>query len=267
MKYNPILSLLLFSSLALLLYYTKNQFSPYFKIALQSFSVTQLKTIAKSTSPNFVFILADDLSWNSIGYENFDLNFTSPTLSSLADHGIRLSNYYAQEVCTPSRASLLTGRYPLSIGMQYGEVEDSDLWGLNLSETTIAEVLQSSGYSTYMIGKWNLGHYAEDYLPTARGFDYYVGYLTGMTYLWSKRSPLATDFLDLVYSNQDCYYPYNGTDLNDYSTYFYRNKAVDIITNHDYDSPMFLYVSNHTFNKLPSFLATRLNVLTHIFFV
>jgi hypothetical protein len=68
--------------------------------------------------PNFVFLLADDLGWNSIGYENYDLYFATPNLDSLARKGIVMDNYYALEVCTPSRASLLTGRYPLSIGMQ-----------------------------------------------------------------------------------------------------------------------------------------------------
>jgi arylsulfatase A-like enzyme len=69
-----------------------------------------------SVKPNFVFILADDLGWNSLGYLNYDLNFTTPTLTSLAQQGIIMGSYYAQEVCTPSRAALLTGRYPLSIG-------------------------------------------------------------------------------------------------------------------------------------------------------
>lgn len=57
-----------------------------------------------------------------------------------------MTNYYAQEVCTPSRASLLTGRYPLSIGMQYGVVQTDTAWGMNLNETTFAEVLKENGY-------------------------------------------------------------------------------------------------------------------------
>ena len=70
------------------------------------------------TLPNFVFVLADDMGWNSMGYEDYDLTFASPYLTAMSQNGIVMSNYYAQEVCTPSRAALLTGRYPLTIGMQ-----------------------------------------------------------------------------------------------------------------------------------------------------
>jgi arylsulfatase B/arylsulfatase I/J len=196
-----------------------------------------------SSKPNFVFMLADDLGWNSIGYENYDLGFATPFLSNLASRGIKLDNYYAQEVCTPSRASLLTGRYPLSIGMQLDEVGPEDGWGLNLTETTLPEVLQSQGYATYMVGKWNLGHFSPRYLPTARGFDYFIGFLTGEAYHWSKRQASDSGFHDLIYSNADCYYPYNGTDLHKYSTFFYRDKAIDIINYHDFSTPLFLYVS------------------------
>ena len=69
-----------------------------------------------SEKPNFVFILADDMGWNSIGYEDYDLSFVSPVITDLANNGVVISSYYAQEVCTPSRAAFLTGRYPLSIG-------------------------------------------------------------------------------------------------------------------------------------------------------
>jgi arylsulfatase B/arylsulfatase I/J len=70
----------------------------------------------ENSKPNFVFILADDLGWNSIGYQDYDLTFASPFITELAKKGVIMSNYYGQEICTPSRAALLTGRYPLSIG-------------------------------------------------------------------------------------------------------------------------------------------------------
>ena len=199
---------------------------------------------AVNSKPNFVFILADDLGWNAIGYHDFDLSFATPALSALAKNGITMSSYYAQEVCTPSRASLMTGRYPLTIGMQFGEVDPAAGWGLNLTETLLPEVLQSAGYGTYMLGKWHLGHYSPKYLPTARGFDYSLGYMSGQSYYWSKREPNFPKFHDLTYSNSECYSLYNGSDKHSYSTFFYRDKAVDIITLHNYDEkPLFLYVS------------------------
>jgi arylsulfatase A-like enzyme len=132
---------------------------------------------SSSTKPNFVFIYADDLAWNSIGYEDYDLQFTTPHLTSMAEKGIRMTNYYAQEVCNPSRASLLTGRYPASVGMQYGVIQYYDPWGLSLDETLLPEILKDEGYKTYMLGKWHLGHYSERMLPTARGFDTFTGQL------------------------------------------------------------------------------------------
>ena len=156
-----------------------------------------------------------------------------------------MSNYYAQEICTPSRASLLTGRYPISLGMQYDELQPNQLWGLNRSETLISEVLRDSGgYKTYAIGKWNLGHYSPEFLPTARGFDHYIGYLNGQNYYWSKKYPLESQYTDFMYSDRSCYNSYNDSDKTTYSTFLYRDKAVSAIKSHDFSSnPMFMYLS------------------------
>ena len=155
-----------------------------------------------------------------------------------------MTNYYSQEVCTPARASLLTGRYPVTVGMQYGDVDPAESWGLPLKETTLADVLQDEGYTTYAVGKWNLGHHSPRYLPTARGFDYFIGFLTGQSYHWSKRVPQYKKFKDLMYANKDCYAPYDGDDLHKYSTFFYRDKAIDIIDAHNFKKhPMFMYLS------------------------
>jgi arylsulfatase A-like enzyme len=116
---------------------------------------------SSSTKPHIVFIMADDLGWNGIGSmdwlqssdpHQFALQQLTPNLQGLATAGITLSNYYSQEVCTPSRATLLTGRYPVNTGMQFGVVEQYSKWGLNLTETTLAEVLKDNGYDTHAIG-------------------------------------------------------------------------------------------------------------------
>jgi hypothetical protein len=197
---------------------------------------------AATNMPNIVFVLADDLGWNAIGYQNFDLSFVSPNLNTLASDGLILANYYAQEVCTPSRASLLTGRYPLSVGMQYGVVDIYTPWGLDLQEETVAEVLSSAGYATHIVGKWHLGHHSPRYLPTARGFDTFVGYLDGDNYYYSKRNPQAHTFHDFMTATRDCYSPYVDTNMHNYSTHLYRQLAVDIIEQHDQTKPLFLYL-------------------------
>ena len=109
--------------------------------------------VISTSLPNFVMIVADDLGWNSLGYNDEEVAFATPILTNLARKGITMGNFYAQEVCSPSRASLLTGRYPLSAGMQYGMVAANVEWGMPLDEITIAEVLKDSGYTTHMLGK------------------------------------------------------------------------------------------------------------------
>ncbi len=205
-------------------------------------STTSLSATKSTTKPNFVFVLADDVGWNSFGYEKFDLADVTPTINKLAQNGIIMSNYYSQEVCTPARAALMTGRYPVSVGMQYGSVQPASTFALNENEILLPEVLRDSGYKNYILGKWNLGHYNPKYLPTARGFDYFLGFLDGHNYYWSKRDPLADGYFDFMYSDTDCYNIYNGADRDTYSTTLYAEKAVDAINTHDFDSnPMFLY--------------------------
>jgi len=210
-----------------------------------------------SSNPNLIFLLADDLSYGSAGFgpygaSNSDMSFATPNLNKWAEGGIVLSNYYTQESCTPARAALLTGRFPLTQGMQYGSVESTVSWGVNMTETLFPEVLKSKGsYTNYQLGKWNVGHFSPKLLPTARGFDYYLGYQSGSTEYWSKQSPntkkdtsaTTTKFTDLTYGDGSCYSGYSGSDKHDYSTYFYRDKAVNVIENHDYvKTSLFLYV-------------------------
>ena len=194
--------------------------------------------------PNVIFILADDLGFNSIGNEDLDLDFATPFLSKLAKKSITIQNYYTQESCTPARAALLTGRYPLSLGMQLTSINAYATNALNKDETLLSDVLQEGGYTSYHLGKWNLGHFHPRYLPTARGFDYSLGYMDGQTYYWSKKNPRLSQFTDLMYGNTSCYSGYDGVDRHDYSTFLYRDKAINTIKSHDYQaSPMFLYLA------------------------
>jgi len=116
--------------------------------------------------------------------------------------------------------------------------------GLPLDETTIAEVLQHSGYTTYMFGKWNLGNASPRYVPTARGFDYFLGFLNGYQFYWSKLTPESTDYRDMSYSDKSCFYMYDATDMEHYSTHLYQDKAIQAIETHDFvDSSMFMYMA------------------------
>jgi arylsulfatase A-like enzyme len=200
-------------------------------------------TTTTTTKPNFILIVADDLAWNSIGYTSSEMSAVTEQITHLASKGIIMNNFYAQEVCSPSRGSLMTGRYPLTIGMQYGMVGSVAEWGMPLDEITIGEVLKENGYTTHMLGKWHLGYFSPLFLPTARGFDSWIGYANGENYYWSKKLPDYPKNSDFITSNTSCYKPYDGDDKHDYSTTFYTSKAISIIQEHSYETPLFLYLA------------------------
>jgi len=209
---------------------------------------SKVPKLSDNAKPNFVLILADDLSFQSLNTPiDTTMEYLTKELSFLANNGIYMNNFYAQEVCTPSRAALLTGMYPIHIGVQHGLDNGETLWGLNASFPLISEALDSSGYTSYAFGKWHLGFTDSKWLPTSRGFSEYVGYLMGQNYYWSKiyptsRSTYSEDFLS---SNVDCFYPYSDADKTNYSTFLYTSMAVRVIEKHateDETSPFFLYL-------------------------
>lgn len=210
---------------------------------MSSTSKLQPNSATTTTKPNFILIVADDLAWNSIGYTSSEMSAVTEQLTDLASKGIIMNNFYAQEVCSPSRGSLMTGRYPLTIGMQYGMVGSVAEWGMPLDEITIGEVLKENGYTTHMLGKWHLGYFSPLFLPTARGFDSWIGYANGENYYWSKKLPDYPKNSDFITSNTTCYKPYDGDDKHDYSTTFYTSKAISIIQDHSYETPLFLYLA------------------------
>jgi arylsulfatase A-like enzyme len=108
--------------------------------------------VASSRSqPNIVFILADDLGWNDVSWNNNKM--LTPTLEHLARKGVRLDQAYSQQVCTPSRAALLTGKYPFHIGRQKRALKPLQPTGLHLNLTTLPQELKKLGYNTHIVGK------------------------------------------------------------------------------------------------------------------
>lgn len=123
--------------------------------------------------PNIVIILADDMGWGDLG-ANWAETKDTANLDKMASEGMRFVDFHAAaSTCSPSRASLLTGRLGLRNGVTHNFAVTS-AGGLPLNETTLAEVLRPAGYVTGMIGKWHLGHHGS-YHPNFRGFDYYFG--------------------------------------------------------------------------------------------
>jgi len=130
-----------------------------------------------TSSLHQIIFLIDDLGFHDLGYTGSGVE--TPTLDQLHSEGIELSNYYVWTICTPSRASLLTGRYPFALGLQGSRtIQPLETWGLPLNETTIAQFIDSS-YESHQIGKWHLGGSSWKQIPTFRGFSSSYGYLLG----------------------------------------------------------------------------------------
>src|SRR5882724_10708114 len=122
---------------------------------------------AETTKPNIVYIVADDLGWKDVGFHGSDIR--TPNIDRLAQTGARLEQYYAQPMCTPTRAALMTGRYPLRYGLQSGVIPSAGTYGLSTEEYLLPQLLKDSGYKTALIGKWHLGHAKTEYWPRQRG--------------------------------------------------------------------------------------------------
>jgi len=138
------------------------------------------RPLQASQPPNVIVILCDDLGYGDVAGFGFEDSVTcTPHIDRLAQQGVRLTRFLVpMPYCAPSRASLLTGRYPYRTGIVHNPTPDQGIndYGLAPKETTLAEVLQAGGYRTACVGKWHLGHKPR-FLPTRQGFDYYLGIL------------------------------------------------------------------------------------------
>jgi len=153
------------------------------RLGAAGFSLAHLSTASKAeekrSKPNFIIILCDNLGYGDIGCFGSTRHRT-PHINRMAGEGMRFTDFYATSgVCTPSRASLMTGCYPRRVNMHMAETGRPVLQpvakkGLHPNEITIAEVLKTQGYATACIGKWHLGDQLP-FLPTRQGFDYYLG--------------------------------------------------------------------------------------------
>ncbi len=116
-----------------------------------------------ASPPNIVIFLADDLGWNDVGYHGSDIK--TPFIDQLADEGTQLNPFYAMPACTPTRASLMTGRYPMRYGMQITVIKPRRTHGLPLNERLLPAALKVEGYFTAITGKWHLGLAREEFKP------------------------------------------------------------------------------------------------------
>ena len=178
--------------------------------------------------PNFVVIYADDLGYGDLSCYGATAHRT-PRLDRMASEGVKFTQFYVPTpYCAPSRASLLTGRYPFRNGMMLNPAPDAGIndAGLAASEITIAEALKPRGYKSICIGKWHLGH-TPQFLPRTQGFDEYFGILYS-----NDMRPVQ-----LVHNEKPVVYPVVQAQLTDE----YTNRAMRFLEENR-DRPFFLYL-------------------------
>ena len=155
----------------------------------------------------------------------------TPTIDRLAKEGVILRSFYVQPVCSPTRATLMTGRYATHTGV-YTVVRPGAPWGLPLAERTLPQALREAGYTTAICGKWHLGEFQPEYMPTRRGFDHQYGHMFG-----------ALDYFTHIRDGiPDWYRDDKPLQEEGYTTHLIAKEACRLIREQPADKPLFLYV-------------------------
>jgi arylsulfatase A-like enzyme len=187
--------------------------------------------VAASRSPNIVLIVADDLGFNSVGYRGGWLR--TPEIDRLAARGVSLDRFYVSPMCSPTRAGLMTARYPMRYGMARTVVRPWLRYGLPPAEHTIPELLAEAGYRHRgVFGKWHLGHLSPEWHPLAQGFTAFEGLYNG-----------AADYRTRVRDGEvDWHVDREPRDPQGYTTDLIADAAARFIRQRAAQAPFFCYV-------------------------
>ncbi|PFX15298.1 Arylsulfatase J [Stylophora pistillata] len=187
--------------------------------------------------PHIIMIVADDLGWDDVSFHGSP-QIPTPHIDKLANDGVILNSYYVSPICTPTRASLMTGKHPVNLGIQHATIFGTQPYGLPLGVATTPQYLKALGYRTHGVGKWHLGFFEKEYTPPYRGFETYYGFWNGKEDYWDHSS------------QEDVW----GTDLRDnmkpvknetghYGTELFSEVAERIIDTHNKSEPLYLYLA------------------------
>jgi len=181
-----------------------------------------------TSSPNFVIIFVDDMGYQDVGcFGSTDIR--TLRIDAMASEGLKLTSFYAQPVCGPSRAAIMTGCYPMRVAERGNTKQVHPI--LHSDEITVAEVLKTKGYATACFGKWDLAKHAQkgfnkDLLPTYQGFDYFYG------------TPTSNDSIADLYRNEELIEP--KTEMATL-TKRYTDEAINFMRK-NVDKPFFVYI-------------------------
>jgi len=180
--------------------------------------------------PNVLLLMADDLGYGDAGFHGSE--FPTPNIDRIAKQGAQFSHYYAYPLCSPTRAALLTGRSPLTLGV-HGPFGPNDKTGLPLDEHLMPESFRAAGYQTWMVGKWHLGLAQQAQFPHRRGFDHFYGHTGGSVSYFSHLLAGAYDWQR------------NGKSVREegYTTELLGKEMEQLIRNRDRKRPFFAYVA------------------------
>jgi arylsulfatase B len=181
--------------------------------------------------PNIVLIVADDLGWNAVGYNGSFVR--TPNIDRLAGQGVQLTNFYVSPMCSPTRAGLMTGRYPMRLGMARSVVRPWAAFGLPPRERTLPEALATVGYAHRGIfGKWHLGHLDPVWHPLSQGFTEFRGQYNGAADYWTRVRDGEPDWHDNAEPLQ----------ASGYTTDLIADAACAFIKRNAAQGPFFCYV-------------------------
>ena len=180
--------------------------------------------------PNILLIMADDLGWGDVGYNGAEIR--TPTLDRLAAEGIRLDRYYTHPSCTPTRTAFYSGKRAVTLGT-IAPIAPWEDFGLPPGERILPQYLKEAGYTTWLVGKWHLGHHYHDQHPLNRGYDHFYGTNGGEVNYYTHALNRVPDW------------ERNGDALDEegYVTHLLRDEAIGLIEGYDGDAPYFMHLS------------------------
>ena len=187
---------------------------------------------AQTERPNIVIVFADDLGWGDVGFHGSEIK--TPCLDALVGEGVELERFYTSPISTPTRAGLMTGRYPNRFGVRSAVIPPWREDGLDENEETMADMLARNGYKNRaIIGKWHLGHTKKVHYPMNRGFSHFYGHLNG-----------AIDYFDLTREGElDWHNDWETCHDKGYSTELITKEAIRCIDAYEKEGPFMLYVA------------------------